>query len=143
VQLDIPLNPHDYHFETATPPTVVTGTWQDQTLLHIDVGGGYWLYRDCCCCSRAITGVAAIAELHYTTALDNTDVETGGVVGAGTQTFDLRNTANRIDVINVTAGMHFELAHCSTLRVATALPLRTGDNRWFDAEVLVQFARRF
>ena len=143
VQLDVPLNAHEYRFATATPPTVVTGEWEDQTLLHIDIGGGYWLHRDVCCCPSMITGIAAIAELHYTTALDNTDVDTATVAGAGTQMFDLRNAANRIDVINATAGVHFELAHCSTLRVATALPLRGGDNCWFDAEILVQFARQF
>ena len=81
--------------------------------------------------------------MHYATALDDTDVAGEAIVGAGTQSFDLRNTANRIDESNVTAGVHFQLARCSTLRVATALPLRTGDNRWFDKEVLVQLSRRF
>lgn len=145
VQLDVPLNPDSYRFQTTTPtPTVISGDWDDQTLLHLDVGGGYWLYRDECCCTSTVTGVAAIAEIHYTTALDDTDIEAGGsspaVPRAG---FDLRNAANRVDVINLTTGLHVELSRCRTLRVAADVPLREGDNRWFDAEIMAQFARRF
>ena len=146
VQLDVPLAPHGYRFETAgiLPPTSIAGDWEDQTLLHLDLGGGYWLYRSACTCSSGITGVAAIVELHYTTPLDETDVESATIATATTTfAFDLRNAANRTDVINLTTGLHFELAHCTTLRLAAALPLREADNRWFDAEVLAQLARRF
>jgi hypothetical protein len=145
-QLDVPLNPHEFQFTTAgaLPAAAITGDWHDQTLLHLDIGGGIWLCRSPCACRSLLTGVAAIAELHYTTALDDTDVVSAAANNGVTAfAYDLRSAANRIDVINLTAGLHFELSRLSSLRVAAAVPLREADNRWFDSELLVQFAREF
>jgi hypothetical protein len=46
-------------------------------------------------------------------------------------------------VVNLTAAIHAELAQYSSLRVGGVFPLRDPDNRFFDAEVTVQFIQRF
>src|SRR5688572_18265144 len=54
------------------PPFTVTESIEEQTLLHVDLGVGYWLLRN----PEAswITGFAPTVELHYTTTLEDADV---------------------------------------------------------------------
>jgi hypothetical protein len=118
------------------------GVYTDQNLLYLDGSAGYWLRR--CPDAPLLTGLAAVLELHYTTALQDTDA-IGPVVlgGLGGPTFETRNAANRVDVLNATVGLYTELRQDTTLHVAGVFPLRSWDNRFFDAELLVQFNRRF
>ena len=56
---------------------VVTGSRDtaelyDQILLHLDLGGGYWLYRNPRR-RRGVTGFALLGEVHYTTTLQDAD----------------------------------------------------------------------
>jgi hypothetical protein len=92
-----------------------------------------------------VTGLAGLVEVHYLTALEETDVVTGvhATPFTPTATLDLRNRANRFDVVNLTTGLHAELARDTTLRLGGVLPLRDGDNRFFDFEVIAQLCRRF
>ena len=84
----------------------------------------------------------AHVELHYTTTLQDSD----GVAAVSVpDTFTLSYPANEFDVLNITAGLHLEIAETSTLRIAAVAPL-TGngpDNRFFDAELQVVFNRRY
>ena len=49
-----------------------------------------------------------------------------------------------MDIFNLTTGMQFMLGSQSDLTVAAGLPLKTsGGDRQYDAEILVQFNRRF
>lgn len=112
------------------------GTLHDQTLLRGDLAAGWWLWHDPEL--RRLPGLAWLTELHYTTALQ----EANGVDFSGSFPY-VTNPANRFDMISLTTGLHAEVTHNTVVRVATALPLRTGDNRTFDAEVMVQLQRRF
>jgi hypothetical protein len=144
-QLDIAANGNTVEFFAADRPPAagVLGEYNEQTLLHVDFSLGQWLYRDLA--APLVTGVAAVAEWHYITALQDTDVVAAALPSAFPPgaTFDLRNLSNRFDVVNVTAGVHAEFARDTTLRVGGVFPMQGGDNRFFDAEILAQFSHRF
>ena len=117
---------------------------EDQHLLFLDLSIGRWLYRDEG--ARVLTGLAAVTELHYITTLNDADTATAlgpaGPLGP-TGLYTLSSVANRIDVLNLTAGVQFQLGALSNLRVAGVAPL-TGDfDRLFDSEIQVSFNRMF
>lgn len=113
------------------------GQFTEQNLLYADLGGGWWLYRNPY--AEKWTGVAALVEFHYTTSLQDTDI-----VVSPQHDLMISNPVNRFDVVNVTAGVQVEVFNTSNLRVGGAFPLGTRDDRrFFDAEVQVQFNRRF
>jgi hypothetical protein len=144
-QLDVALNGNPVEFSAAAgPPGAGTfGEYNEQTLLHFDFSFGQWFYRDRC--APIVTGLAGLVEWHYITALEDTDVVTGtrGTLFAPGATFDFRNRANRFDVVNITTGIHTEIACDTTFRIAGVFPLLDGDDRFFDAEILAQLSRRF
>jgi hypothetical protein len=113
------------------------GNLSDQTLLYVDLGVGYWLHRNRC--AKLITGVAPVLEYHYTTTLQDADIVSGT---DGNQLLDFGNAYNRMDVSNLTVGLHTELG-MTTIRVGGVFPLSGGSNRWYDAEVQVSLNRRF
>ncbi len=125
---------------------VEVGVLQEQNLMLLDLSGGYWLVRN----PHAdwFTGLAGILEFHYATTLQDTDrVEVGDVFNPppiGTLVnFLFSNRQNRMDIPNLTLGLHMEMARKTTLRVGGAFPLRDRPNRLFDAEVIVQLNRYF
>ncbi len=130
LEVDVPLNGNTLIYDLGTA-TVELGAITEQTLMKADFSTGYWLYRNPHAC---VTGLASIVEFHYTGTLNDGDVipisdRFGGLL-------------NRIDLMNLTVGMHAELNRCTTLRVGGVLPLNDVD-RAFDAEVLVSLNRYF
>ncbi len=111
------------------------GRVDDQTAMYLDLSAGYWLSRQP---NGLITGIASIVECHYTTTLESADV-LRGAPGA----FAIGNLANQVDVVNATTALHLELGGDTTLRVGGVLPITTGDNRFFDAEVTIQLNRYY
>ena len=129
--------------DNRTPgPLNSVGVFQEQNLLFIDFSVGYWLYKDCR--ERFITGLAPVVELHYANTMQNEDMVSGplGTVGAGNPQTGPVGTGRR-DILNLTAGLNFQICGASTLTVAAAAPLKTGIDREYDAEIIVQFNRRF
>jgi hypothetical protein len=117
------------------------GEYNDQTLLYVDVSLGRWLHRDPC--APLLTGVAALAEVHYTTTLQSTDTVRGSPAPAPLSAFTVANLANQMDVVNLTAAIHFEIAGNTNLRVGGVFPITTDNDRFFDAEIAAQLIRRF
>lgn len=117
---------------------------EDQHLLFLDLSIGRWLYRDEG--ARVLTGLAAVTELHYITTLNDADSATAlgpaGPLGP-TGLYTLSSAANRIDVLNLTAGVQFQLGAMSNLRVAGVAPLTNDFNRLFDSEIQISFNRMF
>jgi len=139
LQVDVPANGNRVDYvDTTVPASGTFGNLNEQTLLHADLSAGYWLHRNCC--RRGVTGLASIVEFHYTTALQNADVVPGALAGTN---FQFGNLRNRFDLVNLTAGLHAELARRTTVRVAGAFPIAEGPERPFDAEVQVSINRRF
>jgi hypothetical protein len=113
------------------------GKLNDQSLLYLDLGVGYWLHHNPY--APYITGIAPLVEYHYTTTLQNADMLSGT---DGFQFLQFGNTFNRMDVSNLTIGLHTELGQ-TTVRLGGAFPLSGNSNRFYDAEVLVSVNRRF
>jgi hypothetical protein len=145
LQLDVPTEGNTLSFQSLPPDVAAAGDFgklTDQTLLRIDAGGGVWLTRRPQ--APLVTGVAAVAEVHYTDTLQNTDfVAFSRPSVISPSIVDLRNAANWMNVVNVTSGLHIELFNNSTLRIAGAFPLLQRDDRFFDGELLVQFGQRY
>ena len=111
------------------------GELTEQHLFQASLSGGYWLTDNPD--AYYLQGIAALMELHYTTTINDADVLS---TGAGT----VGNLFNRVDIINLTSGLHFQIGPWSNFRVGCAVPLNTsGENRQFDAEVQAQLNRYF
>lgn len=132
VQVDVAANGNRAEFDGTR-----LGTVSDQTLLLADLEAGYWLYRNPR--ARCLNGLASILELHYTTTLEDADRISGG---DGAQAMIFTNTANRVDLLNLTVGLHAELG-LTTLSIGGVFPLREDSDRTFDAELQVFLNRRF
>lgn len=128
------------------------GEFTPQTLIHLDVGAGRWLFRETDRSngpsSRFLRGLAAMAEVHYTGTPGNGDMvaNTSTVVLQGLTLSDsstVRSRSNRVHVVNFTTGVHAELMRNVDLRVGAVFPLADGGDRFFDAEFLTQINWRY
>jgi hypothetical protein len=137
-QIDFDANGNTVTFSDLATMPGRAGVIQDQTLLYLDYSFGYWLYHDPCAC-RFLTGIAPMIELHYTTKLQDSDT-----VYPDSFTPDIvTNFYNRQDVLNMTAGLCFEVRGTSYLRVAAVAPLKDDGDRAFDGEINAQFVARY
>ncbi len=134
VQLDVPLNGN----RVEVVPAAGSGRLDEQTLLFFDISGGYWVYRNDC--GSGLTGLAPIVELHYTTTLEDTD---SVAFATGAATYDFANAANRLDVLNLTLGLHAQFGQGLNVRVGAVFPLRNDDDKIFDAELQVSVNWRY
>lgn len=125
VQADFDLGGNDVYTSGG-----FQGVIQDQHLLFIDASLGHWICRNCDPCAR-LNGVAAIAELHYTTTMNDTD-----------SVASVTNPFNRLDILNASGALNFQLGRTS-LRVGAAAPLTDNEEKLFDAEVIFQLNRNF
>lgn len=141
LQLDVPLSGNELR-TSGIPGTV--GTLDDQVLLHVNAGAGYWFCRTA---QRTwFTGLAGLLELHFTQTLDSTDSVAFGPLSPaliGERRVELNNRRNHFTLLNLTAGIHVEITPDTLLRVAAVVPLMSEANRFFDFEPMVQLTRRF
>jgi hypothetical protein len=136
LQLDFATTGNRIESDSALLPE---GKFTEQNLLIVDFSVGRWLYREET--DSGLRGVASVLELHYTSTLQDADI----VTAPGNLDFTPRfgNIANRLDVLNATAGLHFQLTEMSNLRIAGVAPLRGAFDQQFDAEIQVSFNRMF
>ncbi len=137
-QLDVAANGNRVEVGPLGDPSFPAGTFTEQNLLFLDIAAGCWLYRDPD--AYRLTGLAAVAELHYTTSLQESD---SLAIGADPSFVLLRSPASDFGILNLTAGLQALLFDASSLRVACAFPLGGENQRFFDSELQVQFNRRF
>lgn len=130
VQLDVAASGNRVEADVTGANLQPVGTLQDQTLLFVDVGIGRWLTAPPAE-SDGGPAVAATAEIHYSTTLNNADV----VQGSG---LSITSQANRYDVVNLTLGASVLLNDRFTIRPAMVVPLSGDDDRQFDYEAMVQ-----
>jgi hypothetical protein len=144
LQFDVPLNSNGFSVDDTTgmSPLGKVGEIRSQTLVHWDITVGRWLMRrkD----SNWLSGLAALAEFHLTAAVDEAD----GISGfrptlVGNSLFAVQASPGQFTATYITTGLHAELSGDWTLRTAAVLPLQTGRDRFFDAELLVQLGRRY
>jgi hypothetical protein len=131
LQLDLAANSNRVQFNGLD-----VGKYTEQNLLFVDLCLGRWLYRDPS--ASRFRGLAAVLEYHYTTTLQDADVVGYEIQG---NWIELRNLHNRMDVQNLTVGLHAQVGK-TTIRLGGVLPLEDSD-RLFDAEVQLSINRYF
>ena len=115
------------------------GKFNEQNAMYFDLALGYWVYRDPY--ADRLTGLAIVGEAHYITAVQDPDIVAGTANGAGAV---VTNTLGRFDVVNGVVAVEALFFDASSLRVGGVFPMGMNDDkRFFDAEVQVQFNRRF
>jgi hypothetical protein len=130
---------------TLTPPFTVNSSIREQTLVQLDLGTGYWLFRNPE--GHRLTGIAPTVEMHYTTTLSNANIVTlprdpsiivtpNALLTPPAPTVGNRN--NRLDILDLTIGSTFEFARRFTLATGFSLPMKGQDNRTFDWEFQLQ-----
>lgn len=144
MQLDFAANGNPVIALPNGLPTTQLGKFDGQSLFYVDMSFGWWLLEDCppmhCSALPGLRSLAGIIEAHYATALGDSDRVTGPVER---YIFDLRNVSNRFDILNVTAGFDARFGERINLGVGVSLPLRTADNRSFDAQLIGRVNYRF
>lgn len=151
LQWDVPLNKSsvsvDESFTAGTNPTAraaFRGDLEQQVLMRANVGlGRWWRYRDD---NRYFHSIATMFEVHYTTALGDADLAgpfrlNSNLTPVFSQT-TIGNLANRVDVVNLTAGVPMVVGR-TTFTNAFTLPIRGELNRAFDLEYSLLIDRRF
>jgi len=135
VQFDFDANGNEFVFNNGQNSSV----YQDQTMMFLDASVGHWFYENQCGCSW-IQRAAVIGELHYATTLNDTDVAQAGPVEDSDV---VRNPFNRLDILNGTAGLRFQLGRNYLLTTAAVFPLREREEAQFDSEIAILVTRRF
>ena len=136
LQVNVPAGSNRLRISDINTP-VVEADLSEQTLLFIDYSFAKEVYN----AGRSgrggldIARVTGLAELHYTTTLEDSDV----VQLATTLTdFQVMNVGNRLDVVNLTLGLQTALSSGTTIRLGTVVPITDGDDRFFDVEFQAQ-----
>jgi hypothetical protein len=89
--------------------------------------------------------LAGLLEVHYTTTLDNADIQTLPLdntiltrVGGQSPAPTIGNLRNRVDIVDMTAGVSALIADRLLVTTGVSFPLTQGDNRTFDWEAHLQ-----
>jgi hypothetical protein len=146
-QANLGFPPGSSQFGLLVPPYSASSGIRDQTLMQIDVGTGYWIYRNqgnqcgqCCESTPWITGIAPTLELHYTTTLNDARIVTvpQDIFAVPGATGEFGNQRNRVDILDLTVGTTVEIARQTTIATGFSFPLLQHDNRTFVWEFLFQ-----
>ena len=131
-QASLPTNGNTVTRRDLPGPDMV-GELDEQSQLYLDLAVGYWLYKNCCC--NSVRGLAPIAELHYTTNLEDGDP----LVFEDDESIIVPNDA---DFLNLTLGAIVALGN-TQVRPAAVIPLSDDDDKPFDYEFTVQINQFF
>jgi hypothetical protein len=133
MQLDVAANGDELTISTLGSQ----GKLNAPTFARFDLSLGYWLIQDAA--YRYLDGVALVTEFHYITTLTNADLLQPNTFGP----YSLGYDENRVDFLNFTTGLHFQLTELANLRVGAVFPMKTDPDRQFDGEIQVSFNRNF
>lgn len=138
VQFELPLwGNRVVAFDTASNLVRDFGKLSPQTSVFVDVGVGRWLLDNP---GGLVSGVAGFFEAHYNMALNAPDSLDGSVdTGSVSSDFVVNSVGTRFEVADVTAGLHFEFAGRSKLRLGAVIPVT--QERTFETEFGFQFTR--
>jgi hypothetical protein len=133
VQYDLAANGNPVALNTGTALRNA-GTLTDANHIFVDLGLGYWLYRNDCECACGITGIAPMFELHYTGTISDSDIVSAGPFQVGDFNGDL-------NMVNCVAGATIGFANGGNLSVAYTGPLT--DDRQFDGGLRVLYSQSY
>jgi hypothetical protein len=109
------------------------GNLRDATLMYIDVGLGYWLFRNSA--ARGLTGLAPIFEVHVNQSIEKAEVLSTNVLRIG-------SVSDNVSTTNAVIGANLQFGQNTGLTIAYATPL--SDSPYdFDGEVRVLFNHIF
>ncbi len=139
-QLDFDTNGNTFMTESSPFSGRFTpiSRFQEQNFLYLDYSAGHWFY-DNPYGGGLIRRAAIIGELHYSTTINDADRAAAGPSNSDIVT----NPFNRIDVLNATGGLRFQLGQDYLLTAAVVAPLKDGENRLFDSEFALLLTKRF
>ena len=145
--------------QSALPPFTVHTNINEQTLLHLDWGVGYWVMRQPE--NTWLTGIATALELHYTGTLNNAervqlpgnatllDFNPANPVAAAQGKLTpavvpnvgpvLGGATSKVNIVDLTLGTTFVLNDRATVGTAFTVPLTNDSNKTFDWEFQLQF----
>ena len=140
-QNGVPIGFYDYF-----TPTPVRARLLSQTLMRLNLGVGRIVVDD----PQAawLRQFTVLGEFHYTTTLQDatmSDIPLTTQSSVGTvplQTISVGNLANRVDILNVAAGVSANVAGWVVTNGCVA-PIRRTPDRGFDFEYNVQLQRLF
>lgn len=127
VQFDVDLNGNPTYGGTSGDLPRL-GSLRDPALMFLDVSAGYRCWENPC--AALLTAITPVAELHYSTTLQDETTLVGDGIAVLAPT-------RRFDVLDLTLGAHLTLGDRLMITPAVALPLRTRDDAQFDFETLL------
>jgi hypothetical protein len=133
-QVDTPVGDNTISTQPFGLPPAIRVDYKDETLMYLDASLGYWWYRNESI-DAVLTGLATLVELHYTTSLEDAEFASASTVFIGRE-------SNRINLLNLTVGAHAELTDSWAIRSAIVVPLRSGDDRFFDTEFQLALVKK-
>jgi hypothetical protein len=108
----------------GTPGAVTSiGRLYDPTFLYVDLGAGYWLRRGDC--SKLITGIACMGEIHI-----NESLGSGGTISDGSVVVPPYNYS----FVDLTTGVHLDVGQQCNVTVGYVAPVTGGPARDFNGE---------
>jgi hypothetical protein len=128
-QFDFDANGNSVHLNRFGNGLTQAGTANDATFMFIDVGVGYWLYRNTTGNSK-ITGIAPTVELHYNRSLQDSDVIQNGI-------FQIGNFQDDIQNLNALIGGTVQLGQSTNLTAAYVTPIGNSADQFFDGEARI------
>jgi len=137
LQMDVPTNANGLLFTDIVGGDTNRTELIEQTLLYVDYSFSKLLYS----AGRSSRGsgiqrVLGLAEFHYTTTLEDSDLVISDTIN--NPLFQVTSSGNRLDVVNLTLGLHTEFAGGTQLRLGTVAPITEDDDRFFDFEFQAQ-----
>ena len=138
VQVETPLSGDSVRgIDSATGTTFSGGRVTSQTTLFVDVALGRWLYQNQ---GGLLSGVAMFTEAHFNSALNDSDLNSLAFSSNSfNSAYSTNATRKRFDILDLTAGLHIEIADRTKLRVGAVFPV--GDEKPFDSEFGIQLTR--
>jgi hypothetical protein len=123
IQYDFSTNGNPISVNSLGDGLVDAGVLTDASMLSVDVGAGYWLYRSKA--AQRLTGIVSMFEIHQ-----NSGLQAGDVVSAGP--FQVGDFTGTTSLTNIVAGAAFEFGRTTQLTAAYVGPLGGGADRQFD-----------
>jgi len=125
VQWDFDATGNSVNLNTNGTGLEFAGKLSDANHVFLDLGVGYWLYRNDCQCDAWLTGVAPVFEVHYTG-----EISDGEVISAGT--LSVGDFGGELNMVNYVAGVTFVSGCGGNLSLAYTASLRDDDQQYDD-----------
>ena len=138
VQVEVPTwGDRVFLTETANGSSTRVGIYTPQTAVFVDVGIGRWLAQNP---GGVVTGIAGFVEAHYNASLNDADQMSESVnAGPLSSTVNLNPGVGNFEVVDITAGLHFEFGQQAKLRIGGIVPV--SSDKPFDSEFGLQWTQ--